>query len=356
MLHAFAKTVEKLKQENLDAILVQNPCNVNWFCPRNHYYIPGVCLVTQEKVYVAAVFRYLDGYSKQYADCPEMTFIHGRIDTLLDLCREKGLKRVGYESAYVTVHAWKSMDTHGLDMVATVDFFEYLRAVKTPEEIQGLREAAAVSDRAFALFLERFSVGMTELQAKGAFIRSMYDAGADDLSFECLLSSGYRCFLPHAISTDKVIEKGEMMLIDFGIMKNGFATDTTRTLFIGKATPEFTRKYEAVLAAQKAAIAGMRDGVTNGEADALARAVIDASNEPGVQNGGLGHGVGMVVHERPSMPMNGTVPLRENMVMAVEPGIYREGWGGIRIEDMVIVGKETSQYITQADRSLVEIY
>ena len=211
--------------------------------------------------------------------------------------------------------------------------------IKTAEEINTIRQAVEVADKAYVEFLNHLRVGLTEVEAKNIFRSIFFRCGADDLSFDILLSTGKRTFFPHSVSTEKVIAKGDLVLMDFGVVVNGYCSDTTRTVVMGFATEKQRTLYDVVLRAQEKALGSIRAGMTTKEADAYAREVIMSQCPNGCYDYGLGHGIGMTVHEKPRMSPHSEYVLEENTVVSVEPGIYLENWGGIRIEDLLVIGK-----------------
>lgn len=339
----YRRVMEKIKESRLDAYLIQSEGNRNYLCHKENYCLPGTLLVTAQEVFLATPSRNIRGFRDLY---PEYTVVSGGLEEIAEICREKSLQAIGYESDLVSKALYHRMVCLlGEDVWQECPgFVEGIRAVKTPLEIELLHEAVRISDAAYLEFLNYLKAGMTEKEARAVLDYIFMRMGADGVSFPTLLSSGARGFLPHSAPTDKVIQKGDLVLMDFGIVLNGYCSDTSRTVVMGKASEEQKARYQTVLKAQMSAIAHIQAGLSCAEADAAARNIIRAECPQGCFDYGLGHSVGVEVHELPHLRPGSQEILQENTVVTVEPGIYIEGWGGIRIEDMVVVKKDPGGY------------
>lgn len=331
--------MDKVKNSIFEGYIVQQQFNRNFLCSKGNYFLPGVMLITEDEVYLATPSRNINYFKKIYS---EYRVLPGGMVNLAEICKEKGLKKIGYESGTITIAQFENMQ--GLfgecELIPGPQFIEDLRMIKTPAEIQLLQEATALSDKAYVEFLNHLKVGMTEKEARATFDHIFMSLGADEFSFPTLLSSGARAFMPHSVPTDKVIETGDLVLMDFGIILNGYCSDTTRTVVMGRADERQTQMYDLVLRSQVNALDNICAGITAREADAYSRDCIKAELEVGCYDYGLGHGIGMEVHEQPAFRPTSDYILPANIAMSVEPGIYIEGWGGIRIEDVMIVEAE----------------
>lgn len=339
----YRRVMEKIKESGLDAYLIQSEGNRNYLCHKENYFLPGIMLITAEEVFLATPSRNISNFKKMYA---EYTVVPGGLKEIAEICKEKSLQAIGYESNLVSKALYNEMVFLLGKSIwkESAGFMEEIRAVKTPVEIELLQEAVKLSDAAYLEFLNYLKVGMTEKEARAVLDYIFMRMGADGVSFPTLLSSGARGFLPHSVPTDKVIEKGDLVLMDFGVVLNGYCSDTSRTVVMGKASEEQKERYQTVLRAQGEAIRQIHAGMTCGEADALARNIVRSAYPKGYFDYGLGHSVGMEVHELPHLRSGSREVLQENVVVTVEPGIYIEGWGGIRIEDMIVVGKQPGGY------------
>ncbi len=335
----YLRVIEKLKASDFDAFLIQDEANRNFLCNKGNYFLPGIMLITKDEVFLATPSRNIRHFKELYE---EYTVIKGGLVELSEIAKEKNIKKIGYENFSVAKSTYDDMKLmfNESEFMEGGHFIEDIRVSKTESEIKLLQEATSLSDKAYVEFLNHLKIGITEKQARAKFDSILMQFGADEFSFPTLLSSGSRTFLPHSAPTDKIIEKGDLVLMDFGIVLNGYCSDTTRAVVMGSADERQKQMYELVLKAQKNALENIKAGITARQADAYARDVITAVLNEGCFDYGLGHGIGMKVHEKPRFHPNNEYIMLENTAMSVEPGIYIEGWGGIRIEDILIVGKE----------------
>lgn len=349
------RVMRKIASANIDAYFVKNPDSINWLCGKGNYYLPGCMILTSAIAVLFTNSRNIAAFRKLY---PEYEIISGGMQEAVRLCKDNGIHLMGFESSTLSFddinHLIMSLPICSL--VPLPDFIEDIMMVKTPDEIELLANAAKLSDAAYDEFLGQLRGGITERQAKNIFRNIIFSHGADDLAFDLLISSGPRTFLPHSASTDRVMEKGDLVLMDFGITLNGYCSDTSRTLVIGPPDERQKAMYELVRKAQKNAIENITAGMCGQEADALARNMITHELESGCYEYGLGHGIGMTVHEKPRMHPGSSYPLQDRTVVSVEPGIYIEGWGGIRIEDMLVIGRDKpGRVLTKASKEFLVI-
>jgi Xaa-Pro aminopeptidase len=347
------RVMEKVRSNDLDAFIIHNPTNINWMCHVNHYYLPSILLVTDNKMYIYTKSRNIDAFKDMY---PEHEVHFGQIAELKAKCVELKINRIGLEGNYLSKNDCDSLEElfKSFEIIYMHDFVEDLRMIKTNDEIEKLQRAVSLSDACYVEFLNHLKPGLTEIQAKNILRRIFFDRGAEDLSFDILISSGDRSFLPHSAATDKVIQQGELVLMDFGIVLDGYCSDTTRTIAMGYATDKQQELYNLVLEAQNSALLNIREGITLSEADAFARSMIESKLEVGCFDYGLGHGIGRSVHEKPRMHPDRQEIMKKGMVVSVEPGIYIKGWGGIRIEDVLVVDQgRQGRNLTKSPKELV---
>lgn len=351
----YRRVQQKLQETEFDAYLINSEANKNWLCNKDNYFFPAVLLLTKDMVYLFSNSRNLETIRENYA---EYQVLKGDIDKALDKFKELQLNNLAFEDDLLSWRQYQQISERlaGYTLLPGGGFIEELRMVKTEEEISLLRQAAVVSDRGFTAFLAELKPGLTERQAKNILVNKLYQAGADGLSFDVLLSSGAKSFVPHAESSERVLQKGDLVLIDFGVKKDGYCSDTTRTVCLGKADPLQKERYELVLKAQKYAIDNITAGMTTGEADALARKLIMAEEPDGCYDYGLGHGIGMQVHEKPRMRPGSDDILPAYTTVSVEPGIYIKEWGGIRIEDIIVIMPEgANEVLSSLPKELLEL-
>jgi Xaa-Pro aminopeptidase len=258
-------------------------------------------------------------------------------------------RRTGFESQHMTVdqyHRLRSALPEELALVATSGLLEEIRMIKTPSEVERLRNVAGLAGRAFDRVRGAIQPGMRERDVAFLLEQTFRELGADGPSFETIVAAGERGALPHGRASDRVIERGEMVVIDFGARAGGYNSDTTRTIVVGQPSAEQSRTIEAVRLAQRESMALMRPGATADAVDRRARETL--AQESHAFDHGLGHGIGLMVHERPFLSASDQTALRPGMVITNEPGIYVPGWGGVRLEEMVLITETGPEVISPA--------
>jgi Xaa-Pro aminopeptidase len=237
----------------------------------------------------------------------------------------------------------------------TVDLVERLRERKDPDEVALIARAAEIAAAALARTLPQLRAGMTELQVAGVLEHALRDEGSEGFPFPTIVASGARAALPHARSSAKAVERGDLLLLDFGAEHGGYCADVTRTVVVGRADAAQREVYEIVRAANATASAGVRAGMRGREADALARDLIERSGRGDAFGHSLGHGLGLEVHEAPRLSKAAEDALPAGAVVTIEPGVYLPGWGGVRIEDDVHLTPAGPQLLTHIPRELLEV-
>jgi Xaa-Pro aminopeptidase len=264
--------------------------------------------------------------------------------------------RIGFEASILPYSFAEDLRAAGLDLVPRGGLVEQLRAVKDESELATIRECCAITDRMFErLVTEVRFVGRRERDVAWDISQLFHDEGAEGMSFESIVGSGATGSQPHARAGDKVIEAGELVVIDTGANVGGYVSDYTRTLATGELGSEMEEAYAVVLSAQQAGLDAIRAGVTGVDADAAARAVIDASPFAGTFGHGLGHGLGLDVHEAPRLSTESSDTLAVGNVVTVEPGIYLDGRFGVRIEDDVVITEDGIENLTGFRKDLIEV-
>ncbi len=279
-------------------------------------------------------------------------------DVLGERLEAAGVKRLGFEAKTMTVAQLDDLKGRldPTELVATTDLVENLRRYKEPAEVELIREAVRISDEAFAWMLERLVPGASERDIALQLEVHMREAGADSISFEPIVGSGELSAHIHHTPSERTLVKGDLVLFDFGSKWRGYCSDLTRTVVIGPASDEQRELYDLVLAAQGRGIERARSGESGSDVDAAARRVIEAAGHGDDFGHGLGHGVGLDIHEAPRLHRISEDTLAPGDVVTVEPGIYIKGRGGIRIEDIVWVRDEGSEVLGSAFKNeLVEV-
>ena len=352
---------------SVDALLVTAPVNIRYLS--NHTGSAGLLVVTADAMHLLIDFRYEEAVRALQASasaCPALRTwpVPASYDeALLDCLAAIGVSAVGFEAAHLTVarHDWlvRSAAARGADLAfrATEHVVEALRVVKDGGEIEILREAArrlsAVAEAAF----RAVKPGVTERSIAAHVEAAIRAAGYDRLAFDTIVASGPNGALPHYRAGDRRLEAGDLVVLDFGAVLDGYCCDLTRTVSVGPPSPEALRVHGAVRDAQAAAIAAVRPGVEATAVDGAARDVLEACALGEAFGHGTGHGLGLDVHEEPRItrprPDAPGVPLEPGMVFTIEPGAYLPGWGGVRIEDDVLVTAAGCDVLTAVPRDLI---
>lgn len=314
----------------------------------------GFLVISKQKAVLATDFRYTEQAITEAPDFEILRIANNINDWFPGLIREMGIQKPGFEARDVSYDFHRQL-TEALkkkklkvEMVPVDGLVEQVRAVKEPEEIEFIRRSAAIADAAYESVINRIKPGMTELQLAWELEKELRERGSQALPFEIIVASGPRGALPHAKPTDRAIEDGDPVVIDMGARYRGYASDMTRTICSGRPDDTFKKVYNTVLAAQKAATAIIREGITGKKADAAARKIIREAGYGEAFGHALGHGVGLAEHELPRLGPGAEGPLEEGMVFTVEPGIYISGWGGVRIEDTVVMENGKAVPLTKA--------
>ena len=265
-----------------------------------------------------------------------------------------GINALGYEEDYLTVSELRGFEEKvNVPLVPMNEKIHSFRSVKEDWELERMRKAQAITDKAFSEVLARIKAGMTEKELQAELIYCLYKNGGEGLAFDPIVVSGPNTSLPHGVATDRVIREGDFITMDFGVIYEGYCSDMTRTVAVGYATEEMEKVYNTVLQAQLAGIAVSRAGATGAEIDGAARKVIADAGYGDYFGHGYGHSIGMECHEAPNCNPRGQTPMEVNMVSSAEPGIYLPGKFGVRIEDLVIFTAEGCENITASPKNLI---
>jgi len=342
----------KLAEQGLDAILITQPENRRYLSGFTGS--AGVLLISQDQAIIATDFRYFEQVARQAPHFQLAKIKSGEkfIDILPNLVTQVGVKRVGFESAHLTFdqhREWTEV-AEDFELVPTKDIVEDLRAVKDEDELDTIKRAVALSDAAVTHILGSIKPGMTERDVAWELESYMRTHGADKVAFDLIVAAGPNGAMPHATVSDRAIEAGEPIVIDFGAALDGYHSDLTRTLYLSQPDDKFREVYGLVLGAQLAVEEAIRPEMTGKEADAIARQVIEEAGYGEQFGHGLGHGVGLAIHEKPMLGRLSEDVLEPGMVITIEPGIYIPGWGGVRIEDMVVLREDGVEVLSQATK------
>ena len=339
--------IDRLRAELEEPLLVSNLVNIRYLCGFDSS--NAALLVEPDRVRLFTDFRYIDS-AREVEDVEVVLTKRALIAELAQTLSG----RIGFETV-LPYEQFELLRGGSIEPVARSGLVESLRAVKDESEVDLIREACRITDRAFARLLEIPFVGRTERDIAWELGQIFHDEGAEAPAFEFIVGSGPTGSMPHARAGDRTIGAGELVVIDFGCLVGGYASDCTRTVATGPLDGKAKEAYATVLAAQEAALAGIRAGLSGVEADALARDVIDGSEFAGAMGHGLGHGLGLDVHEAPRLSTESTDVLASGNVVTVEPGVYLSGEFGIRIEDDVVVTADGIENFMGSSKDLVEV-
>jgi Xaa-Pro aminopeptidase len=346
---------KKLEKKGMDGALI---------CKRENYtYFSGFTgslayiIVTSKRAYLLTDSRYVSQAAKQ-APCCEIIRIQGEaLPFISDVVKEHGIEKIGFEEKFITYDFYTKLKSK-LDKIKLMPLFETLdemRAIKDDDEIKRIKNAVEIADSAFRHILTYIRPGIKEYEIAAEIEYFMKKNGAQGPAFDTIVASGWRSSLPHGVASDKKIEKSDMVILDYGAVCEGYCSDITRTIFVGSADSKKLEIYNTVLNAQTKALESIREGFYSKKIDGIARDHIAASGYGENFGHGLGHGVGLEIHEQPRISPYSNGKLARNMVFTIEPGIYLEGFGGVRIEDIVVVKEDGAEILTKAAKEPIII-
>jgi Xaa-Pro aminopeptidase len=340
--------VDRLRASLEEPLLVTNGVNVRYlvgFSSSN-----AALFVEPERVRLFTDFR----YAETARAVEGVEFVETK-RSLIAALGELLEGAVGFEADAVSYASWEVLRAGGLDLVPRRGLVEALRAVKDESELEKIRHAGEITSEAYARFAEESFVGRTERELAWRLDELFHEQGAHAPAFETIVASGPNSAKPHARPSDRKVEAGETVVVDAGAMVDGYNADCTRTFATGLLPDELKSAYAATLEAQLAGLEATRAGVTGVDADAAARDKIEAAGFGANFGHGLGHGVGLEVHEAPRLSRESSDTLEAGNVATVEPGVYLEGLGGIRIEDLVIVTGGEPEMLTPFGKDLITV-
>jgi len=345
------KRVERVKQliskSGLDALIVTGRDNVRYLSGFTGS--AGVLLVSAEKALLFTDSRYVTQAAEEAYAFEIMKIEKTWPERLAEILSEHRDMAVGFESEHVTHQQFLRMAEvlAAVELKPVKDMVEGLRAVKEEPEIEKIRRAVSLVDEAFAEILDYIEAGRSEREIALELEFHLRYRGAERIAFETIVASGARAALPHGAASGKLLEHGDLVVMDFGAVCDGYCSDFTRTVLVGSAPEPWQEEiFEVVLEAQRAGIAAVRAGVPASEVDRVVREVIAGRGYGDYFGHGSGHGLGLQVHELPRLDRFSTETLEAGMVVTVEPGIYLPGRGGVRIEDVVVVRENGAEVLT----------
>ncbi|MFP4589218.1 MAG: M24 family metallopeptidase [Candidatus Bipolaricaulota bacterium] len=355
----FESRIDELREEflerGLDSFLV---LNVESSDAANLRYLTGfpcslgALVITENKTTFLTDSRYLEAAQTQahYSEIQKLG--QDPLQDLAEILNDRKLNRIGLNEATTTLKLYNNLESNleQSELVPLEDPLTELRAVKNSEELELQQQAAEMADQAFDHLLETVQLGMTEKELALELEFFIRTRGADDVAFDPTVASGPNSALPHATPSDKQLREGELLLLDIGARYQGYCSDLTRTVCLGEPEELALKVYDLVLEAQRAGLSALEPGVEGSDVDQRAREVISEAGYGEMFGHGLGHGVGLLVHENPRLSQNSSSVLEPHMVVTVEPGIYIPEWGGVRIEDMVKVTEDGCESFSRAPK------
>jgi Xaa-Pro aminopeptidase len=351
----------RLEQLQIDALLLTTPSNRRWVSGFTGS--AGVLLISRDSARFATDSRYWEQVGRQ---CPEFELVQitgATTRVAADLLQETAGMTIGYEPAHLTMAAYEQWtaaiaalpESASPRLVPAPNAIEPLRMVKDADELDALTRAVKLGDEGMVHAISVIEPGMTERQLAWEIQRYVMEHGADDLSFSTIIAGGDWGAAPHAYPRDIPLAAGSGVVIDMGVIVDGYCSDLTRTLCLGEPDDQFKRVYDTVLTAQTMAEERVEAGMTGAEAHAIAATVIAEAGYGEYFGHGLGHGVGLDIHEAPRLAPTSEAILEDGQVFTVEPGIYIPGWGGVRIEDQCVMESGRARPLSTAPKLDLEI-
>ena len=340
--------------EEYEAVVVVNDVNRYYFCGYETSF--GVLLLTHNKNYFITDLRYSleaqTNVSKEF-EIVERKGFSGAIEFIAQFVENNSIQKLGYEGDTVLHSEYVALKAIGAKLVSVSDKINKMRSIKSEEELTFIRTAVEIADKAFLSAVKKIKSGVTE---RDIAIELEYQAkllGASDTSFDTIVAFGDRTACPHAHPSAIKLEKNTPILVDFGVKYNHYCSDMTRVLSFGEPSSKIKALHSAVLSAQKYALGELRSGITGREADSFAREYLNARGLGDNFTHSLGHGVGLEIHEAPTLSYANDEELIENMVVTVEPGAYINGVGGVRIEDTVIIKQNGIELLNNVSKDII---
>jgi Xaa-Pro aminopeptidase len=350
---------EAMKKLSLDGLLLTSPADLAYLTNFNGD--DSIGIITAKDFILVTDFRYTE-QAQIEAGWLSVVMREGKMDVALaDTIIEAKLKRVGFEinrATFGQIHALdkaisEKAGAKAVELLPIEDVLVNIRKIKDDHEIDLIRKSAAIAEEAFTAIRDEIKVGQSENYLAGLLVFELRSRGASDSSFPVIVAAGANSSLPHYRPGDALVKKDEPVLIDWGAIFDGYCSDITRTLLIGRVSAKIKEIYKVVLDAQLAAIQFLRPGVTTQQADRVARELIDKAGYGAQFGHGLGHGIGREIHELPTLRKTGAdEELRPGMIVTVEPGIYLPGEGGVRIEDDVLITHSGCEVLTTLDKTI----
>lgn len=314
----------------------------------------GVAFITPNEQFFITDFRYREQAAEQCKEFEVIIHQAGVYQELARIIEEQDLKRVAIEADEMNVSTYQQIQSSiNAEIVTTSGVIEKIREVKDASEIKIIRQAIEIADRAFEHILTFIKSGVTEIQVANELDFYMRSLGASGVSFDTIVASGVRSSMPHGVASQKVIESGDLITLDFGCYYEGYVSDMTRTIALGTIDPKLKEIYEIVLRAHELVNENTKAGVTGQQMDAFARDYITEKGYGAEFGHSTGHGIGLDIHEGPAISYRNEEPLVVNNIVTNEPGIYLAGLGGVRIEDDLLIQEDGAEILNRSPKELI---
>lgn len=343
---------EQMKSEGISSFLITSPYNLRYLTGFTG--TTGLALIGLEEAFFITDFRYTEQAAKQCVGFEIVKNVGPILEVVADLVESKNIENLGFEESFVPFKQYVELE--GLlevDLIPVSGMVEELREVKDEEEIAIVEKACEIADKAFSHILTYIKPGMTEIQVANELDFYMRSLGASSVSFETIVASGLRSAMPHGVASEKIIEQGDMITIDFGCYYNGYVSDMTRTISLGEPSDKLREIYNVVKEAQQKVLDVAKPGMTGVELDAVARDYIASKGYGEAFGHSTGHGIGLEIHEGPNVSKLAEKAFVPGNIITNEPGIYLPGIGGVRIEDDMLVTENGIKRLTHSEKELI---
>ncbi|MDQ0224941.1 M24 family metallopeptidase [Metabacillus niabensis] len=347
------KIRNRFKELSIDGLLITSEYNRRYMTGFTG--TSGIALISEDKAVFMTDFRYTEQAAKQVKEYEIVQHTGPLSEEVAQLVSKLGIKKLGFEQDHLTYQEYSNYKKvlNSVEFIPVSGAVEKLRLIKSPAEIKILKEAAEIADAAYKHILTFVKPGVREIDVSNELEFFMRKNGAVSSSFDIIVASGYRSALPHGVASEKEIEKGDFVTLDFGAYYKGYCSDITRTFAVGQPSDELKKIYSIVLEAQLRGMKGIKPGMTGKEADALTRDYISEHGYGEYFGHSTGHGLGMEVHEGPALSYRSDTILQPGMVVTVEPGIYIPDLGGVRIEDDTVITENGNESLTHSSKELI---
>ena len=343
------------EEKEFDAIMITSKKNRFYFS--NFTGTAGTILITNSDNYFITDFRYMDQAKEQTEGFEIIEISKNKNKNLIKFLNDHNLKNIGFEDGDLSYKQYQELSNIDSDIEYSPlsDEINEYRKIKDDEEVDTIKEAIKITEKAFKKIITYIEPGMKEREVAAELEYYLRKLGGEGPSFDFIIASGKRSALPHGVASDKTIETGDFITLDFGTYYKGYCSDMTRTIVVGEPEEKQVEIYNIVLKAHLEVIDKIKPGMTGQEADQIARKIIEEAGYGDNFGHGLGHGLGIEVHEAPRLSTTSEEVLKPGMIVTDEPGIYIPGWGGVRIEDDLVITEDGCNSLNKSNKELIII-